>query len=254
VGGGAWARTAVKIVTPQNISGSTFRLEGRRGPGSAVEFTVRRDVKGIDRPAETAYLYNPKIDGSEYARRVKLEQKGDVQTFRFSVPGEQVADTLFTIWGRGRTGEGPSYRFRLGEFWKTPKASGNQGRSDREVPRKGVASSSVAVEQTTLTFDPRTCTEGRGMFYWGLGSCSVKVLGRKGVQCVFEYTEEIEMGTTVSLVEVPVSSGPVTVKIDSVTMGGSTYPWPVTSFRLDRAKVIRSSGPAFALAGTAAAK
>jgi hypothetical protein len=104
------------------------------------------------------------------------------------------------------------------------------------------ASSKVVVEGTSLTFDPKTCTEGRGQFFWGLGSCAVRVLGREGGRRVFECTEEVEMGATVYLVQAPPDAGPVTVKIDSVTKDGSTYDWPVTSFPLDKAKVVRRGG------------
>ena len=97
----------------------------------------------------------------------------------------------------------------------------------------------VAVKGTTITFDPKTCVAGRGRFPWGLGSCGVNVLGRKDGHCLFEYTQEVEMGETVYLVRVPVESGPVTVKIGRVTRGTSTYDWPVTSFPLDQAKVLR---------------
>lgn len=105
-----------------------------------------------------------------------------------------------------------------------------------------VSGKSIVVEKTMLAFNPKTCTSGRGLFYWGLGSCAVKVLGQKDGYCEFEYTEEIEMGETVYLVRVPVDSRPVVIKIDSVTKGGSTYPWPVTSFPLEKAKVIRRGG------------
>lgn len=100
----------------------------------------------------------------------------------------------------------------------------------------------VVVEGQKLTFDPKTCAPGSGQFYWAFGSCAVKVLGRADGTCRFEYTQEIEMGRTTYLVEVPVAAGPVTVKIDRVTRGGSTSDWPVTSFPLDKAKVIRTGG------------
>jgi hypothetical protein len=105
-----------------------------------------------------------------------------------------------------------------------------------------VPATKVVVEGQKLTFDPKTCAPGSGQFYWGLGSCAVKVLGRADGKCRFEYEQEIEMGRTVYLVEVPVAAGPVTVKIDRVTRGGSTYNWPVTSFPLDKAKVVRTGG------------
>ncbi|MBA4067040.1 MAG: hypothetical protein C0501_25695 [Isosphaera sp.] len=117
-----------------------------------------------------------------------------------------------------------------------PDARPPDARPKEPVPSK------VVVGKTSLTFDPKTCTEGRGLFYWGHGSCAVKVLGREGGHCAFEYTEEVEMGATVYLVRVPVDAGPVTVRIDNITKDGSTYDWPVTSFPLDKAKVVRHHG------------
>ena len=120
--------------------------------------------------------------------------------------------------------------------------------ADKSAPPKGPArpanpaSSKVVVEKTALTFDPKTCAEGRGKFFWGLGSCAVRVLGHRDGHCLFEYAQEVEMGATVYLVTVPVDSGPVTVRIDRVTKGTSTYDWPVTSFPLDKAKVLRRGG------------
>lgn len=141
------------------------------------------------------------------------------------------------------------YEFTLKDFADPPKQPIPPGekappdvRPNEPAPRKESASSKVVVGKTTLTFDPKTCTEGRGLFFWGLGSCAVKVLGREGGRCVFEYTEEVEMGATVYLVKVPADAGPVTVKIDTVTKGGGTYDWPVTSFPLDKAKVVRRGG------------
>jgi len=127
------------------------------------------------------------------------------------------------------------YEFVLKDYAQPPKAA------PARQPGRPV-SSRVAVKDTTITFDPKTCTGGRGLFFWGLGSCAVKVLGHQDGHCVFEYTQEIEMGTTVYLVWVPVDSGRVVIKIDSVTEGGSTFPWPVTSFSLEKAKVVRRGG------------
>src|SRR5262245_23142243 len=72
--------------------------------------------------------------------------------------------------------------------------------------------SQVVVDRTKITFDPKTCTAGRGHFFWGLGSSAVKVLGHKDGHCIFEYTAEVEMGHTVYLVRVPLDSGPVTIE------------------------------------------
>jgi hypothetical protein len=49
-----------------------------------------------------------------------------------------------------------------------------------------ITASKVVVDKTKITFDPKTCTEGHGQFFWGFGSSAVKVLGHKDGHCVFE--------------------------------------------------------------------
>ncbi len=104
-------------------------------------------------------------------------------------------------------------------------------------------SSKIVVEKTRITFDPKTCTEGRGHFFWGLGSCAVKILGQKDGHCVFEYTAEVEMGVKVYHVRVPVDSGPVTVEVGKIQEGKTSYTGVKTSFPLGKARLIRSGGP-----------
>lgn len=93
-------------------------------------------------------------------------------------------------------------------------------------------SSPVIVAQKKLTFDPKTCTSGRGLIYGGLGSAAVKVLRHEDGDCVFEYMHEIEMGVTIYLVRVPLDSGPVTVQVNE----RSDF---ITSFSLDKASILR---------------
>lgn len=106
-----------------------------------------------------------------------------------------------------------------------------------------VPSSPVTVQGTRITFDPKTCREGKGQFFWGLGSCAVTILGRQGNHCRFEYLEEVEMGSALSEVLVPLDSGPVTIQIQTLPSEQSSYEWPVPSFSRDQATLIRSSGP-----------
>ena len=118
--GGAAARadTILAFVTPQNIQEGTFRLKSKAARNHTVEFVIRRDVSKIDGPGRTAYLSNPTRDEKGLGTPVKLEEDGKILTYRFSVPKRQVADSVFTLWGGGKLGEGVTYRFRLGEFWK----------------------------------------------------------------------------------------------------------------------------------------
>jgi hypothetical protein len=115
--------------------------------------------------------------------------------------------------------------------------SRHAARSQDEKP-----ASKVVVDKTKITFDPKTCTGGRGHFYWGFGSSAVKVLGHKDGHCVFEYTAEVEMGHTIYLVRVPVGSGPVTIEVGTVKQGETSYPGVITSFPLDKARVLRRGG------------
>lgn len=113
-----WADTLLMYVTPQNIKNGTFRLTTKAGRKKTVEFVIRRDVSKIDGPGRSAYLSNPTVDGRGLGTPVKLEEDGKVLTFRFSVPADQVADSVFTLWGAGTRGEGVTYEFRLAQFWK----------------------------------------------------------------------------------------------------------------------------------------
>jgi hypothetical protein len=95
----------------------------------------------------------------------------------------------------------------------------------------GQSSSPIKVEKDkSLSFDPKTCTQGQATVFWALGSTSVKVLGHKDGHCVFELKAEVEGGYRVYLCKVPVDGGVVTV--------GAGMP-PKTSFPLDKCKVIR---------------
>lgn len=114
----AQAETLLSFVTPKNIKESTFRLTSKAGKNHSVEFVVRRDVHKIDGPGRAGYLSNPAIDGKSIGHPVKLEERDQVLTFRFSVPEGQVASTGFTLWGQGVQGEGVTYEFKLGDFWK----------------------------------------------------------------------------------------------------------------------------------------
>lgn len=105
-----------------------------------------------------------------------------------------------------------------------------------------ITASKVVVDKTKITFDPKTCTDGHGHLSWGFGSSAVKVLGQTDGHCVFEYTAEVEMGHTIYLVRVPVDSGPVTIEVGTIKQGKASYPGIVTSFPLDKAKILRAGG------------
>ena len=117
----AWADTSLMYVTPQNIQDGTFRLKSKASRNHTVEFVIRRDVRNIDGPGRSAYLSDPTVDGKGLGTQVKLEERGKIWTFRFSVPVEKVTSSVFTLWGGGLVGEGVTYRFELGQFWKPNK-------------------------------------------------------------------------------------------------------------------------------------
>ena len=114
VAGASWAETALMFVTPTNIKDTTFTVKSKTVKRDAVEFVIRRDVKGIDRPASGAYL-----NGKE----IKLKTDGNRWTYRFTVPKDQVANSVFTLWGAGAPGfgEGVTYRFNLADFRRGEK-------------------------------------------------------------------------------------------------------------------------------------
>ncbi len=117
----AWALTSLAKVTPQNIEKGTFRLKAREARNDSVEFVIQRDVRNISLPGRRAFLTNSETERKSLGTPVKLEEDGKLWTFRFTVPEEKVADTVFTLWGNGQVGEGVTYQFRLGEFWKPQK-------------------------------------------------------------------------------------------------------------------------------------
>jgi len=115
---------------------------------------------------------------------------------------------------------------------------GLEGRAG-EAPEK---SSPVVVKGGRLTFDPKTCTEGEGGIAWSLGSARVRVLGREGDLCVFDYRWEVEGAGNyqVHRVRVPVNSGPVVIDA-AVREGGKEHFWSVvyTSFTAEQARLVR---------------
>jgi hypothetical protein len=121
--GAARAETALAFVTPQNLKESTFRVTSRASRNHTVQFVVRRDVRNIEGPSSAGYLSHPAINGKGLGKRIKPDVRGDIWTFRFSVPADQVRESVFTLWGAGmpRTGEGVTYRFNLGDFWKSDR-------------------------------------------------------------------------------------------------------------------------------------
>jgi hypothetical protein len=99
-------------------------------------------------------------------------------------------------------------------------------------------SSPVVVKGGRLTFDPKTCTEGEGGIAWALGSARVRILGREGDLCVFDYRWEVEGAGNyqVHRVRVPVNSGPVVIE-PGAREGGKEHFWSVvyTSFTAQQA-------------------
>lgn len=116
----ASADTALMHMTPKNLRESKFRVS-HKATGNQVEFNIRRDVRNIDGPGRSAYLSNAKKGGAGLGTPVKLKEEGSQFTFRFSVPADQVADTVFTLWGYGARGEGITFEFNLSDFWKPEK-------------------------------------------------------------------------------------------------------------------------------------
>ena len=113
---------------------------------------------------------------------------------------------------------------------------------DGRAGEKSEKSSPVVVKGGRLTFDPKTCTEGGGSIAWGLGSAGVRVLGREGDLCVFDYHWEVEGAGNYQVhhVRVPADSGPVVID-HGVRDGGKEHFWSViyTSFTAKQAGPVR---------------
>ena len=116
------ALTKLARVTPANIESGTFRVTSKAGRDHNVEFVIRRDIRNVEMPERGGYLSNS-VDGNGLGKRLKPETQGKTQTYRFSVPEEKVAGSVFTLWGYGAAaGEpGVTFQFRLEQFWKSRK-------------------------------------------------------------------------------------------------------------------------------------
>ena len=112
------ADTVLVEVTPQSLPRSTFRVTSKAGKDRTIEFTIRRDVAGIEVPASKGYTSYPAIDGRGLGVPVKMEREGTTMIFRFAVPVDRVTGEIFTLWGNGQIGENVTYRFQLARFWK----------------------------------------------------------------------------------------------------------------------------------------
>lgn len=116
--GGARADTALVYVTPKSIAGGDFRLTSRALRDNKVEFVIRRDVSKVAGPGRQAFLTDSRTSPKGLGALVRVKEQGHTLTYRFSVPTSKVADSIFTLWGHGARGEGVTFRFRLGQFWK----------------------------------------------------------------------------------------------------------------------------------------
>lgn len=98
-------------------------------------------------------------------------------------------------------------------------------------------STKVAATKESITFDPKTCTTGSAGISTGTQGARLKVLGRRGDQCEFDYVTDGCGGCfAYYLVHVPVGSGIVRVEIVNGTIK--------TSFDLEKqAKLLRTTGP-----------
>jgi hypothetical protein len=115
------ADTALVIMTPQKLKDNAFKLTTKAARDHAVEFVITRDIKGIDGPGRAGYLWDKAAERNGLGTRVKLEERDDTLTFRFTVPEEKVASSVFTLWGQGIRGEGITFEFQLDQFRKTKK-------------------------------------------------------------------------------------------------------------------------------------
>jgi hypothetical protein len=110
------------------------------------------------------------------------------------------------------------------------------GAGQRLLARSDKASAKVIVPKEKVTFDPKTCAAGSaGGLSDGNGTGSVKILGRRDGHCEFDYFTSGCGGVT-SHYRCKVPYGGI-VKIEIVN--GSIQ----TSFPLDKAKLLRSTGP-----------
>lgn len=110
----AWSDTALVYITPKNLKEYGFRQTTKAGKNDTVEFVIRRDVRNIDGPGTAGYL--AKAGDKSIGTPVKLHEEGKTLEFRFAIPADQLATTVFTLWGQGARGEGITFRFKLQDF------------------------------------------------------------------------------------------------------------------------------------------
>ena len=74
--------------------------------------------------------------------------------------------------------------------------------------------SEIVATKDTITFDPKTCVEGSAGISTGVQGARVKVLGRRGGFCEFEYVTDGCGGCfAYYLCKVPLDAGPVRVEV-----------------------------------------
>ena len=108
------AETALAFMSPKNLKEYGFELISKARKNKTVEFVITRNVKDIDGPGRAGYL--SKADEKTIGTPVKLREEGKTLEFRFAVPEEQLATSVFTLWGQGARGEGITFRFNLKDF------------------------------------------------------------------------------------------------------------------------------------------
>jgi len=201
----------------------------------AKRFSVTIRAKNPKVPLQAASGYLTVQDGDKFVSHceVRAEHVGADFRFEFGIGTAYLDKSQF---GFGVTSATEKERKKMSAC---PGGWDNYAFTLRDfVP----GSSPISVAGQRLTFDPNTCTEGTGMFFWGNGSVRVTVLGHKDGHCVFDYQWEVEGAGNhlVHRLNVPTNSGPVVIDAERRETDGA-HQWSIvfTSFTEQQATLIR---------------
>ena len=104
------------------------------------------------------------------------------------------------------------------------------------APQDKQAASAITATKDSITFDPKSCTEGTAAISSGVQGARVKVLGRKAGFCEFEYVTDGCGGCFAYYsCKVPVDAGLVRIEVAN----GSIK----TSLKAEQMLLVRTTGP-----------
>jgi len=236
-------------LNPKNASDQPHRIDisAHDWGENLKQFYVIIRARDPKIPLEVASGYLTICEGNKFVSGCEVKPDPDKGAIRFQfrvapayLDKSKFSFTVATATAHDRKqlpsgGGWAIYEFALKDFMPVTAAP-----SREQLPI--TSSTGVVVTKTKLSFDPKTCTEGKGGFGWALGSVSVTILGQQDGKCIFDYQWEVEGAGNYQVyrVRVPVGSGPVVIEaedrqVDQEHHWSSVY----TSFTAEQAELVR---------------